>query len=70
MGSGVPTEDAHAFGVPLQLHHGVVQGRDQATLRDLPNLNDGEVEEEVGMSVNTVHRYRTLINWITQGHMS
>lgn len=52
MGSGVPTEDAHAFGVPLQLHHGVLQGRDQATLRDLPNLNNGEVEEEEGMSLH------------------
>ena len=35
---GVPGDDAHPLGVPLQDHHRLLQRGDQAVLRYLPDL--------------------------------
>lgn len=37
MGSRVPTEDAHAFGVAVQLDNRICEGRGQSAVRDLPD---------------------------------
>lgn len=39
VGRGVPAQDAHTFGVTVQLHHGVCERRGQASVRDLPDLS-------------------------------
>lgn len=38
VGGGVPAQEAHAFGVTLQLDNRICEGRGQAAIWDLPNL--------------------------------
>lgn len=38
VGDGVPAQDAHTFGVALQLDHRFCERRVQPAVRDLPNL--------------------------------
>lgn len=37
-GSGVPADDAHAFGVALQYHNGLADGPGWSVVWDLPYL--------------------------------
>lgn len=51
VGGGVPAQEAHAFGVSLQLDHGVCEGRGQSSVWDLPDLLNSKDSKQVSRAL-------------------